>query len=794
MKVPLRWLQEFIDLPTTDPGELSYAFSMLGLTVEGVKELSAEWSGVCVGHVLEVRTHPNADRVRVCQVDTGNGPEQVVCGAWNFEAGALVPVANPGAVLPGGLEIGQRTIRGVGSHGMICSEAELGLSEDHGGIMVLDGTPSVGSAFADHVELPDVVFELDVTPNRPDALSMVGVARDLAAWFDIEYRVPEMDLATSPGATSLRVEIGDPAGCWRFTGREIRGVEMGRSPFWVRHRLHKAGMRAISNVVDVTSYVMFEMGHPLHAFDADSIEGGRLTVRRASEGETLVTLDGEERALDPDDLIIYDDAGPTSMSGTMGGLRSEVTNDTTNVLLEAASWNPPTIMHMWRRHDLRSEAATRFERGVDPNLADIANRRASAMVAALAGGRVLEGAIDEVAVQTDPVAIELFVSEVERLLGPGFSSSTIAGILRRLDLSVEGHDPLLVTVPTVRSDLTRPADLIEEIARIHGFDKFEATLPTGPSGGLTAEQTRARIVRSTLAGLGLYQAISLPFAGIEDLRAMDPSSDPKSLLTVKNPLRDEESTLRPSLLPGLLGALRYNTRHGASDVALFETGRVFGVDPSDEDHRLPAQTEYLAWAAVGATGMARLEGDSERYDGAASLGLWRVLAKKLDIAHFTLTPASPQGFHPGRTAAVELDGRVIGHAGELNPRAGRAFDLDGRIAVAELELDPILRPREPVQPVFPSVYPFVDFDLSFETAQNMAAQLLMDVTSEAAGGLLESARVFDEFRGLDGDRKAIAMSYRLRAPDRTLTNKEVAPVRQAMIDAAVSVGASLRGA
>jgi phenylalanyl-tRNA synthetase beta chain len=349
MKLPLRWLQEYIDLPVTDPAELALVIDMLGHEVEGYEVLEPGWSEVVVGRVEQVEAHPDADKVRVCQVDVGSGPEQIICGAWNFGEGALVAVARPGAVLPGGFEIGRRTIRGVDSNGMICSEKELGLGEDHTGILVLDGEPVVGTDFTELLELPDVVFDLAITPNRPDAMSLVGLARDLAALYAIEYRVPSRPLHTVPGSESIKVEIGDPVGCRRFTAREIRGVTVGRSPLWVRHRLQKAGIRAISNVVDVTNYVMLELGHPLHAFDADSIVDDRLIVKRAQPGETLVTLDGEERQLGSEDLIIYDGAGPTSMSGTMGGARSEVSEGTVNVLMEAASWDPPTIMYMARR-------------------------------------------------------------------------------------------------------------------------------------------------------------------------------------------------------------------------------------------------------------------------------------------------------------------------------------------------------------------------------------------------------------------------------------------------------------
>ena len=794
MNVPLRWLQEFIDLPVTDPAELALVIDMLGHEVEGYEVLDPGWSEVVVGRVEQIEAHPDADKVRVCQVDVGGGPQQIICGAWNFSEGAYVAVARPGAVLPGGFEIGRRTIRGVDSNGMICSEKELGLGEDHTGILVLEGEPAIGTDFIELLELPDVVFDLAITPNRPDAMSMVGLARDLAARYGIEYRVPSRPLRTVPGAESIKVEIGDPVGCRRFTAREIRGVKVGRSPLWVRHRLQKAGIRAISNVVDVTNYVMLELGHPLHAFDADSIVDDRLVVRRAEPGESLVTLDGEERELGAEDLIIYDGAGPTSMSGTMGGERSEVSAGTVNVLMEAASWDPPTIMYMSRRHGLRSEASTRFERGVDPNLTDIANARGAAMVVELAGGEVPEGVVDEMGSPVDPVTVSLAPVDVERLLGPGFATEEVGGILTRLGMTVKGDETLSVTVPTFRPDVTRPADLVEEVARIHGYERFDATIPTGPAGGLTRSQTRLRRLHQALAGAGLSQAVTLPFVNVDDLGVLWPGGN-ESLLRVINPLREEEATLRPSLLPGLLAALRFNISHGAQSVALFETARVFATRPAHEDRRLPEQVDRLAWVMIGSVGPAILGAESHPADAGVSLALASHVLAVLGHSDPVITPADVPGYHPGRAAAVVLGGVPIGHVGELSPRAARILGLQERVAVAEMDLAPLLAPVEPAQAISPSMFPHVDFDLSFLVPKDLVVGDLIRSTVEAGEELVESARVFDVFRGpgVAEGSQAIAISYRLRSDDHTLSNEEVQPVRQAMIAAAETLGATLRG-
>jgi phenylalanyl-tRNA synthetase beta chain len=794
MKVSLAWLQEFIDLPTSDIDELSHALDMLGHTVEGVERLDAAWSDVYVGEVLDIASHPDADKVRVCQVDSGTGPTQIICGAWNFDTGATVAVARPGAHLAGDVEIGSRSIRGVESHGMICSERELGIGDDHAGIIVLDGAPAIGTPFADVIELPDVVFDLEITTNRPDALSLLGIARDLGAWFEVDTTIPPIEMETVAGDTPITVEIADPSGCRRFTAREIRGVTVGQAPLRIRHRLHKIGVRSVSNVVDVTNYVMFELGHPLHSFDADNIEGDKLVVKRAAEGETLETLDHVTRKLSTDDLIIYDDAGPTSMSGTMGGARSEVSDTTMRVLMEAASWDPPTIMHMWRRHDLRSEAATRFERGVDPALADVANQRASAMVQQIAGGEILTGAVDEVATRIGPWEVTLTLQDVTRLLGPGFELDRVKAILERLGMAVSGSDPMTVTVPTFRPDLTRPADLVEEVARIHGFDKFDATLPTGPAGGLSPQQSRQRLLNATLTGIGVSQAINLPFVSVEDLNALGMKTDGSELLTVKNPLREEESKLRPTMLAGLLNDLRYNQSHGNPSVALFEYGKVFSSDPDPEDPRLPLQYDRLAWAVVGGVGIRALNRAEHTADGQVALAIWRHVADVMGVDDEVVT-SSHVAFHPGRTAEIVISGRVIGHVGELAPQVARAFDIDGRVAVAELDLDPILEPVAPPLARPQSTFPHVDFDLSFLVPDDVAARTLLDVTTAAGNGLVEGARVFDEFRGgaVGEGTRALAIRYRLRAPDRTLEQTEIGAIRQSMIDAAAEVGATLRG-
>ena len=794
MKVSLNWLAEFVDLPTTDPEELRRLLASLGHEVDGVETVTVGWTGVTIAEVLTVAAHPDADKVRLCTVTTGSDPIQVVCGAWNFDAGARVAFANPGAVLVGGFEIGSREIRGVMSHGMICSEKELGLGEDHAGILVLEADAPVGADFGEWVALPDVIFDLSITPNRPDAMSVLGIARDLAAHFSLPLRLPDAEVATVPGDPGVAVTVEDPTGCFRFVTREVRNARSGPSPFWMRQRLRLAGMRPISVAVDVTNYVMVELGHPLHAFDLDRIAGGVLTVRRAKAGETLVTLDDAERDLTPDDLVICDADGPTSLAGTMGGARSEVSDGTRRILLEAASWDPPTVMWMSRRHGLRSEASARFERGVDRELPPFALARAAALLHRAAGGEVLDGVGDVVAVPFTRRVISLPVAEVRRILGEGFDEIRITGILDRLGFETKSGDPIEVTVPGYRPDVERPIDLIEEVARLAGYDSFGATVPTGRGNGWSPQQRRVRRIRQALVGAGLSQATHLSFIGSDDLDVLGfPSDHPaRRLVVVRNPLREEEANLRTTLIPGLLGSVRYNLSHGMESVALFETGKVFFDRPDPADPRIPDQPDRLGYVVAGTYGTAEIGTGARPVDVYTATAIWRVIARALGI-EARLEQVSEPGFHPGRAAAVLIGGERAGVIGELHPSAAAAFEIPGRVAIGELDLAGVAVPQAPPELRTPSTFPPVEFDLAFAVDLALSAAELVRATAAAAGALLESASVFDEYLGLGDGRKSLAVRYLLRAPDHTLTNEEVVPVRQAMVDAASDLGAELRG-
>ncbi|MBT8198610.1 MAG: phenylalanine--tRNA ligase subunit beta, partial [Acidimicrobiia bacterium] len=566
MRVTLRWLADFVDIPTDDPKAVADRLESLGHEVESIEPLGAHFTDVVVGRVTEIAAHPDADKVRVCQVDVGGSTSEIICGAWNFEAGALVPVAVPGAVLPGGFEITERTIRGVTSHGMICSGAELGLSDDSEGILVLDDSFEIGRSFAEQLPLPDAVFDVAITPNRPDCMSVYGLARELAASYDLPLREVAPDIDTETEAP-LTVRLEDPEGCPRYVARQVNGVTTAESPLWLQMRLRAAGVRPISNLVDATNYVLMELGHPTHAFDTDRL-GDTIVVRRPTPEERMTTLDGQERALAESDLVIADAQRSIALAGLMGGADTEVDDSTSAVTIEAAYFDAPTVLFMSKRIGLRSEASARFERGVDPNLARLAADRVAELLVSIAGGEV-GGIVDAYPAPIEPRHIDLELAEIPRVLGLDLEAAVIADYLRRLGFAVEAGSSLDVGVPTRRPDVTRPIDLVEEIARLHGYDEFPDRVAFGTGGGIGIEERRSRRLRETLVGAGFHEAMTFSFIGEDDLNRLGLPADDvrRDGIAVVNPLHAEEGVMRTTLLPGLLKAAAYNAARQVDDIA-----------------------------------------------------------------------------------------------------------------------------------------------------------------------------------------------------------------------------------
>ncbi len=801
MRAPLSWIRDFtpVDAPVAD---IVSALNQLGLEVEGVEQPGAEITGVIAARVLDVEKHPDADKLSLVDVATGAGetaPERrVVCGAPNVVAGMMVPYAPAGATLPGGFTLERRKIRGQVSDGMLCSAKELGLGEDHSGILALDSGAEPGADVRELLGLDDVIFDLAITPNRPDAMCIVGVARELAAHFSLDFAVPEPRVATDAAvANDITVAIEDEARCPRYLGRVAR-VTMGDAPAWMAQRLVKAGMRPISNVVDVTNYVLLERNQPLHAFDLSRLAGRGIVVRLADDSETMTTLDGVERALTREDLLICDAArAPQAIAGIMGGATSEVSASTTEILLESAYFERMGIARSSKRLKLRSESSARFERGIDPDAVARNADRAMELLVAVAGAQVAPGAED---VYPSPVArerIRLRASRVNAVLGTDLDDEDVWASLAPLGIELDSldasngepadADAVVAIVPTFRPDLDREIDLVEEVARRIGFDRIGRTLPDthGQVGALTVRQRERRLVADALVGVGLSEAITLSLVSPGDLERAGAPLD--RVVRATNPLRSEESVLRTAVLPGLLRAVAGNRAQGLSDVALFEMGRVFlrPLDPARAEGPLPEEPEHVALAWAGSVRRRPLEEDRpiDVYDAVDAV---TVVLDALGIADATLEPAALTGYRPGRAARLVVGGRAGGTVGEVASEVLDALGLDAPVAAAELVLDTLLdAPRRDRTFRAPSRFPASNIDLAFVAADTVAAADVVRTLRATLGGVLEDVRTFDAFRSdaMAEGRRSLAFTLRFRAPDRTLTDVEVGVLRQSAIDA-----------
>src|SRR5437588_3975516 len=651
MRVPLSWLKDFAPIEADTPA-LVDAFNELGLVVDGVTEIGALDEGIVVARVLDTREHPDADKVQVVDVDAGGERLQVVCGAFNFSSGDLVPLARVGATLPGDRTIDRRQVRGQWSDGMLCSAAELSLSDDHSGILVLavDAEPGVPLRKALAME-PDVVFELDVTPNRPDAMSVVGVARDLAAKLGVPFSLPRVpEVAVGESRASVTVKSKDL--CPRFTAIVLEGVAVGPSPAWLARRLTLAGMRPINNVVDVSNYVMLEVGQPNHPYDLARLGGGGLLVRKGKRGETVKTLDDVERPVGPDDCLICDAEGhPVGIGGVMGGANSEISDATTSVLLETAYFDPMAIARTARRLGLRTEASARFERGVDYNGIERAAGRFVALLGEVAGARPVGGLVD-VSGRLPKTAKPLVrTRRVNEILGTTLTGDDVRRYLEPIGFAcAPARGGWRVTIPSWRPDSQLEVDVIEEVARHHGYSNIPRTVPLSPEvGALTHYQRDRRRVREILAGAGLSEAWTTAFLGAGDLEKTGLAAE---AVRVTNPLDQAEPLLRPSLLPGMLRAIATNVRHQNPDVRLFEIGHVFGPPASGDV--LPTEREIVAVALAGA-------------DAAESKRVWDVLCDALALEHAAIDTAELPGLHPTRSARLVTGDAGVGQLGEVDP-------------------------------------------------------------------------------------------------------------------------------
>jgi phenylalanyl-tRNA synthetase beta chain len=803
MKLPLFWLKDYID-PGLPVDKLAERLVMTGTEVDRIHSHGVSaLEHFVVGRVLEREQHPDADRLSVCKVDLGDGePAQIVCGAPNVAAGQTVAVARPGAVMPDGTRLKRAKLRGVESQGMILAEDEVAIGTDHDGIMVLDDGLAPGTPLADVLPIATDVLELEITPNRPDCLSIYGVAREVRAATGAQLEPPPWadDPGTPGDVDGVRIDVEAPDLCPRFTARLFEDVKIGPSPWWLKARLMAAGQRPINNVVDITNYVMLLTGQPLHAFDWDRVAGGHLVVRRARDGEKMLTLDDVERTLDSDMLLICDDDGPTSIAGVMGGQRSEVSETTTRVLMEAANWDGPNLQRTSHRLGLRTEASSRFEKGLAPELCMDGQAVATRLMIELCGARLVPGTVDVGGPGPEPKTIRLRDERVARLLGTEVPIGEQAELLERCEFQVtDGGDWLDVTVPYFRrNDVTREVDLIEEVARLWGLEKLPSTIPGhGMSARLTVEQRLRRRAADALVGAGFHEAVGWSFQSPETARRLRVDAP---AVRLRNPLSEDLSDMRTTLLGSLLASMRHNVARGADDVRLFEEGSVYfdrphGREPTPAEARstpLPTEEMHLGALMTGAIRPATWRDASPpTADFFAAKG---VLATVLDALRvpWTVVRGEDPFLHPGRAARVLVGGEDAGWLGELHPGVASEWDL-AQVAGFELDLGKVL-PHAVVAPRYEDLtsYPSIRFDLAFWLPAGRTAAELVEVVREAGGKLLRDVRVFDVY-AREG-QTSLAIRLEFRAPDRTLTDEEIVPQREKIVAAVASkLEGELRG-
>jgi phenylalanyl-tRNA synthetase beta chain len=805
MKISLKWLSEYVSAAGT-PRELAHRLTMAGLEIEGMTRTAEGLEGVVVALIKESGPHPDAEKLSVTRVDAGGyGVLQVVCGAKNFKVGDKVPLATVGAKLPGGLEISKAKLRGVDSFGMLCSARELGLSEEHGGLLILEPELPVGLPIAKALGLDDTVFEVNVTPNRPDALSHLGIAREVGALGSSPVRPPDVRLSEGGGAASdaVKIRIEDPDGCARYAARVVEGVKVGPSPKWLSERLKACGVRSINNLVDVTNYVLLEYGHPLHAFDLDKVGGHQIVVRKANPGETLTTLDGKERPLDPEDLVIADGERAQALAGVMGGGDSEVTPGTTRVLLESAWFSPQRVRRTSRRHGLHTEASHRFERGTDIEAVPAALDRAAALIAELSGGTVGAGRIDVHPRKLEPRRVTLRPGAVDRLLGVAVPPERVEVILSALGFEKDGA---VWVVPSWRVDVEGEEDLIEEVARVHGYDKVPTVLPREPSDlppEPLANEVERRI-RAVLGGNGLMEVVTYSFVAPKVLpwltvRPLEQLGSEVQAIALKNPLSAEQSVMRTTMYAGLCGAVSHNLRHHAEAIRLYEWGRTYVPDPDGGDEHRPVAEERLHVAGVltGYRAGRSWTSPDAKVDFFDAKGVVEVILATLGIDRAKFSPAQLAPYHPRAAARVWLEnGVTLGTVGELHPKAARALDLPAGIFLFELEVARLarvatLRPKYQGLTHFPAVFR----DLAVVVEAQLSADEVRKVILETGGALVEDARVFDVYTGkqIPEGRKNLAFALSYRADDRTLTDAEVNQAHARIVaEVNARLGAALR--
>lgn len=799
MKVPLKWLQEYVDI-TLPPNDLASRLTMAGTEVKGIQVIGDSWGNIVVGQIVAVSPHPNADRLSLATIDLGTERQTVVCGAPNLRLGDKVAFAHVGAQLIDGhsgqaFRLKPAKIRGVVSNGMACSEKELGISDSHEGIMVLPAEAPIGTPLADY--LGDAILDIDVTPNRPDCLSVIGIAREVAALTGqgVHFAEVEYEEKASPIDQQISVEIVASDLCPRYCASLIAGVKVAESPRWMQQRLLKCGMRPINNVVDITNYVMLEYGQPLHAFDYDRIKGKKIIVRRAAEGETIVTLDGVERLPSEDMLVIADGQQAVAIAGVMGGADSEVTPETASVLLEAANFNPPSIHYTGRVLRLPSEACMRFERGISPALTIPALKRATQLIIQLAGGKAAKGLIDVYPGKRVPESISLSTAQVKQLLGVEFSLDQIVAALTSLSFDCElvSASEVWVTAPYWRSDIHQAVDLIEEVARVIGYDKIPATMLAQPVPRQSPEPILSlkQEVRHHLIGYGFQEVITYSLTSLEMLNKLLPEPHPlePKPIRVANPMTVEQEYLRPNLRANLLAVLSVNKRYEDGGIRLFELGKVYL--PRQKD--LPSEPEMLCGILSGSRFEKSWHGGDELLDFYDAKGVIEGLLSHLGI-EASFEESRDESLHPVKQAAMIIAGNKLGVVGELHPKVLQAFEIPEAACLFEIDLTallPFTLGHKMFQPI--PRFPTIVRDVALVVDAGVTHQRVEDIIKSFP--LVERVTIFDVYSGgqLPPGKKSLAYSITFQSPTHTLTDEEVNQVQQQILDKlSTELGATLR--
>ncbi len=775
MRISYRWLKELVDFDL-DVEALAQRLTLLGLEIESVERPGQGIREVYIGRILDIQSHPDADKLVVCKTDIGlSDPLQIVCGAKNMKVGDLVPTAVVGATLPGGFEIGRRKMRGIESQGMMCSARELGLGQDHAGLLILPNDLPVGADAIPILGLDDVILEIEVTPNRGDWAGMLGVARELAASLNTEVRLPDATLSEDgPPVTELSsVTIDDPDLCPRYTGRVLTDVKVGPPPLWMVQRLVHAGQRSISNLVDITNYVMLETGHPLHAFDFNTLTENRILVRRAKHNETIKTIDETDRKLDEDTLVIADGANPIAIAGVMGGFDSEVTNKTSVIFLESAYFKPQSIRRSSKTLGLQTESSTRFQRGADPEMARFALDRAAQLIQQYAGAKVAKGVLDEHPGKAAPREISLRYARTDLLLGGEIPPESQRNYLADLGFGVEEVDgsECTITIPAWRHDVTQEADLIEEIARLYGYDAIPITLPrVRKTDQIFAPMEKPlRELRHLLAGTGLSEMMSLSFGNPSDLDGAGLDSD--GMLMLQNPLSENHAGMRTSLVPAMLQAVSTNIRRGVESIAAFEVAKVYLPKPDEE---LPEERVDLCIALAGRHGARHWSREPRQSDFYDIKGLVESLAETLGI-RLEMAAGESGYLEPGHGIALHFEGEKVGVFGRLATNAAQHFDIDKPVFLADLTLESLLnatKPERHFQEV--SVFPPSLRDMAVVLDASVPAGDILEAARNAGGKLLHRVEIFDVYTGkqVPEGKKSLALGLVFQAPDRTLTDKD----------------------